>query len=346
MHYRTLGRSGVQVSQLSLGTMMFGRGGNKDEDECVEMVQQALGAGINLFDSADGYGLGDAEAILGRALRGHRADALIATKCYFPRGREVNRRGGSRRWIRQACDESLRRLDTDYIDLYQLHRLDPQTDWSESLGALDELVAAGKVRMVGTSGATAHEQVELARLAQRHRLPRMTSEQLAYSIFTRRAETAELEACRRYGIGVIAYGPLNGGWLSGKYRAGDPPPETSRAARAFYNRSWWDRERLEVQHKLSSLEPLARIAADSGRSLPSLAVDFVLSHPSITSAIVGPRTLQQLTPFLIGERGPLAHDVLDAIDQLVAPGVDVDPTDMVTFDPALESNSRRPAPRR
>jgi len=346
MYHRTLGRSGVQVGQLSLGTMMFGRGGNTDVAECTAMVHRALDAGMNLFDTADGYGLGDSEEILGRALKRHRNEALIATKCFFPRGRDVNRRGGSRRWIRQACEESLRRLETDYVDLYQLHRLDPQTDWSESLAALEELVAEGKVRMLGTSGAAAHEHVELAWLAQRCRLARMTSEQLPYSIFTRRVERAELEVCRRYGIGVIVYGPLNGGWLSGNYRAGDPPAEGSRAARGFYNRGWWDRERHEVRRKLASLEPLARTAADAGRSLPALAVDFVLSHPSVTSAIIGPRTLEQLTPFLAGERGPLPGDVLDAIDRLVPPGVDIDPTDMVTFDPALESNSRRRAPQR
>lgn len=341
MEYRTLGRSGLQVSQLSLGTMMFGRGGNADEAECRAMVHRSLDAGINLFDTADGYGLGDSETILGRALKHHRADALVATKCFFPRGRDVNRRGGSRRWIRQACEESLRRLDTDYIDLYQLHRLDPLTDWIESLGALDELVVEGKVRMIGTSGASAHEHVELAWLAQAHRLPRMMSEQLPYSIFTRRVETAELETCRRYGVGVIVYGPLNGGWLSGNYRAGVAPAAGTRAARGFYNRAWWDRERTEVQRKLDALGPLGELAARAQRSLSELAVDFVLSHPSVTSAIIGPRTADQLASLLASTHGPLPHDVLDEIDQLVAPGHDLDPTDMVTFDTALESNSRR-----
>jgi aryl-alcohol dehydrogenase-like predicted oxidoreductase len=341
MEYRTLGRSGVQVGVLALGTMMFGRGGNRDRDECVRMVHRALDAGINLFDTADGYGLGDSEEILGRAVADRRDRALVATKCFFPHDADVNRRGGSRRWIVRACDESLRRLGLDYIDLYQLHRLDPTTDVEESLGAMTDLVRAGKVRMVGTSAITAHELVELQWAVERTRCVRPVSEQPMYSIFTRAVERAVLPACQRYGVGTIVYGPLNGGWLAGKYARAAPPEKGTRAARGFYSKQWWDFERAEIQRKLDLVDALTALAHRAGFSLAHLALAFTLAHPGVTAAIIGPRTLAQLDDLIAGAHVRLGDDVLDEIDRLVPPATDVDPANEVSVDPALDARARR-----
>jgi aryl-alcohol dehydrogenase-like predicted oxidoreductase len=339
---RSLGRSGLQVGVLGLGAMMFGRGGNRDVDECIGMIQRAVDAGAVLVDTADGYTQGDSEQIVGRALQGARRDrALIATKCYFPRGDDPNRRGGSRRWILQACHESLRRLGTDRIDLYQLHRLDPRVDVDESLGALDDLVRAGKVLAVGTSGAPAADLVTCQWRADRAGTVRPVSEQSPYSVFVRSPERAVFPACGRHGVGVLVYGPLNGGWLSGKYRAGAEPPPGSRAAKRFYSPGWWDRERPEVRRKLALVEPLSALAAECGLSLADLALAFVLAHPAVTCALVGPRTTDQLESALAAAGTRLDDDVLDRIDALVAPGTDVDPTDLVEVDGALDVTNRR-----
>jgi aryl-alcohol dehydrogenase (NADP+) len=346
MEYRTLGRSGVQVGAIALGTMMFGRGGNRDADECVRMVHRSIDAGINLFDTADGYGLGDSEEILGRAVAGRRDHAIVASKCFFPRGDDRNRRGGSRRWIMQACDESLRRLGLDHIDLYQLHRLDPDTDREESLGALTDLVRAGKVRMVGTSAANAHEIVELMWVAERSQTVRPVSDQPMYSIFTRAIERAVLPACQRYGVGTIVYGPLNGGWLTGKYSRDAPPDAGTRAARGFVSKQWWDFERAEIQRKFDVVDALQALAHQAGIALSHLALAFTLAHPGVTAAIIGPRTTAQLDDLLAGADVRLDADVLDRIDALVAPGTDVDPANEVSFDRSLTLSQRRRSPTR
>ena len=343
MEYRLLGRSGVQVSALALGTMMFGRGGNTDEAECEAMIHSALDAGINLVDTADGYGLGDSETIVGRALTasGRRADVVLATKCYFPRGRDLNQRGGSRRWIMSACEASLRRLGTDHIDLYQLHRLDPNTDVEESLGAMDDLVRAGKVRMVGHSGVGAEQLVECQWVATQARRTRPVSEQPPYSIFARYAERALLPACLRHGVGAIVYAPLNGGWLTGKYSRDSPPPADSRAGRGFYAKQWWDYERAEIQRKFDVLEALQSLANDNAISLTHLALAFTLAHPAVSAAIIGPRTPAQLDDLLAATNLRLDAGALDAIDALVAPGTDIDPGNFVSVNPDLGDPSRR-----
>jgi aryl-alcohol dehydrogenase (NADP+) len=339
---RSLGRSGVQVGVLGLGAMMFGPGGNRDVDECIAMVHRALDAGANLLDTADAYTNGESERIVGRALAGPRRDrAVVATKCYFPRGDDPNRRGGSRRWIRRACDESLRRLGTDRIDLYQLHRLDPGTDLEESLGAMDELVAAGKVLAVGTSGVAAHDLVACQWRARDRGLARPVSEQSPYSIFVRAAERALFPACQRHGVGVLVYGPLNGGWLSGKYRASEEPPAGSRAAKRFYSSAWWDRDRPEVQRKLGLLDPLGDLAAEAGITVAAMAQAFVLAHPAVSCSLAGPRTPDQLEAALATADLRLDDDLLDRIDELVAPGVDIDPTDLLVVDGALDVTNRR-----
>jgi aryl-alcohol dehydrogenase-like predicted oxidoreductase len=330
------------VSVLSLGAMMFGPGGNRDDAECAAMIHRALDAGVNLIDTADGYTGGESERIVGRALAGgRRDDVLVATKCYFPRGTDPNRRGGSRRWIVQACEESLRRLGTDRIDLYQLHRLDPDVDLDESLGAMSDLVRAGKVLAVGTSGAAAPDLVTAQWCARTGGHVRPVAEQSPYSVFVRAPERTLLPACQRHRIGVLVYGPLNGGWLSGKYRADTPPPEGSRAAKRFYDPGWWDRERPEVQRKLALLAELDLLARGVGVPLADLALAFVLAHPAVTSAIVGPRTPAQLDAALAAADLRLDDHVLDRLDALVAPGTDVDPTDLVVVDDHLHTNRRR-----
>jgi aryl-alcohol dehydrogenase (NADP+) len=342
---RPLGRSGIQVGVLGLGAMMFGPGGNRDAEQCVAMVHAALDAGAVLVDTADGYGGGESERIVGRALRGARRDqAVLATKCYFPRGADPNRRGGSRRWIHRACDESLQRLGTDRIDLYQLHRLDPRVDLDESLSAMDDLVRAGKVLAVGTSGVAAHDLVACQRRAEATGSARPVAEQSPYSVFVRAAERALFPACIRHGVGVLVYGPLNGGWLSGKYRAAEEPPAGSRAAKRFYDSGWWDRERPEVQRKLQLVEPLSELARECGLTLADLALAFVVSHPAVSCALLGPRTPEQLTSALAAADVRLPPDVLDRIDELVAPGTDVDPTDLVVVDGALDVANRRRTP--
>ena len=341
MEYRTLGGSGIQVSRYCLGAMMFGGGANPDHDECVEIVHAALDAGINFVDTSDAYSRGESEEILAKALRGRRDKVVIATKSFFPMGRDPNRRGGSRRWILEACDDSLRRLQTDYIDLYQLHRIDPNTDLEESLSALTDLVRQGKVRAIGTSTARAEQIVECQWVAEKRGLTRMRSEQPPYSIFTRSVETAVLPTCLRYGLGTLVWGPLNGGWLAGKYRRDAPPPAGSRAEKQFYMPMWWDRERAEVARKFDLVEALEKLAADAGCSLTHLALAFTTTHPGVTSAIIGPRTPDQAQDLLSGLDLRLPSDVLDRIDELVPPGTDVDATNTVPLNPDLTDVVKR-----
>jgi aryl-alcohol dehydrogenase-like predicted oxidoreductase len=337
---RALGSSGIMVGEISLGAMMFGRGGNEDRAECIAMIHRALDAGVNLIDTADGYGRGDSERIIGEALGARRDDVVVATKCSYPIGRDPNRQGGSRRWIVRAVEASLRRLAMDHVDILQLHRIDPNADHDESLAALDDLVRAGKVRSVGTSGATASELVELQWTSRRRRLVRPVVEQAHYSAFARDIERSVLPACERHRIGVLVYGPLNGGWLAGKYRRDEAPAPGSRAAKGFVDAAWWDDARPEVRRKYDLVEALASLAAEAGTTLSGLALGFALAHPAVTSLLVGPRTPAQLEPLL--EPPPvLDADTLDAIDALVAPGTDVDPANFVrTHRPELIPRGR------
>jgi aryl-alcohol dehydrogenase-like predicted oxidoreductase len=329
MKHRLLARTGVRISTLSLGTMMFGRGGNENVDECTEMIRRSLDAGINHIDTADGYGVGQSERIVGAALAGRRDDVVLATKCFFPRGPDVNQRGGSRRWIRRAAEASLQRLGVEYIDLFYLHRLDPDTDIDESLTALEDLVRQGKVLYVGTSGASGSQLVECQWAARQQRSTRPVAEQAHYSLLARASEYDVLPTCRRHSIGVIVYGPLNGGWLADKYHRDAPPPPESRAAREFYSRAWWDRSRPEVDRKFDMVAGLRSVADEAGLTLVQLAVGFVLAHPAVTSVLIGPRTPEQLDQLLLCADIALSPDTLAAIDHVVAPGSDVDPTNFV-----------------
>jgi aryl-alcohol dehydrogenase (NADP+) len=344
MEYRTFGGTGIQVSRFCLGAMMFGRMGNTDHGECVAMVHRALEAGINFIDTADGYSRGESEQILARALKGRRERVVLATKCFFPMGSDVNEGGGSRRWILRAVEDSLRRLDTDYIDLYQLHRRDPRTDLEESLSAMSDLVHQGKVRAIGMSATPPEWIVEGQWISERRALLRVRGEQCVYSILARGVETAVLPTCARYGIGVLTYGPLNGGWLSGKYRPGEPAPPDSRASGPLA-RGRWDGEREEVQRKHALVERLQALAAEAGLPLTHLALGFAVEHPAVSSVILGPRTSAQLDDALAAAEVRLPPDLLDRIDALVPPGTDLDRRDVNAYNPALEELPQRRRPR-
>ncbi|MEP9413635.1 aldo/keto reductase [Gordonia sp. VNQ95] len=316
MEYRPLGRTGVRVSPLCLGAMMFGPWGNDDVDDSVAIIHRALDAGVNFIETADVYSAGESKRIVGTALAGRRDDVVLATKFYMPMGENPNARGGSRKWIFREVKESLRRLQTDYIDLYQVHRPDPDTDVTETLGALTDLVAQGKIRMIGSSSYSGSQIVEAQWAARDRNLSRFVTEQPPYSILVRGIEEDVLPTARRHGMGILTYSPLSGGWLSGRFRknANAAPVSKARPGARF------DMSRPDNQGKLDIVEELAGVADSAGLTMIELAIAFVIRHPGVTSAIVGPRTMQQLESYLPATEVRLDDDVLDRIDELVAPG--------------------------
>ena len=341
MKYRTIGRTGIQVTPYCLGAMMFGAWGNPDHEDSIRIIDAALDAGINFIDTADVYSAGESEEIVGKALRGKRDSVVLATKFYMPMGDDPNMAGGSRRWIIQEVENSLRRLQTDYIDLYQIHRPVPGTDIDETLGALSDLIHQGKVRIVGSSTFPAEEIVEAQWTAERRNRERFTCEQPPYSLFARGIETSVLPTCEKYGMGVIAWSPLAGGWLTGKYRKGDPQPTTGRAARIPAR---FDFSLPENARKLDLVDELDKVAADAGVSLTHLSMAFVVAHPAVTSAIIGPRTMEQLTDILAGASVELSDDTLDALDAVVAPGSTINAADAGWTPPSLTQSHRRRRP--
>ncbi len=336
MEYRTLGRTGIEVSHVCLGSMMFGAWGNTDQDECVRMVETAMDAGVNFFDTADVYADGQSEEILGRALRTRRDEVVLVSKFHNPMPEgplDRNRRGNSRAWIMRSVEASLRRLGTDHLDVYLAHRPDPATDVDETLGALSDLVSQGKVRAIGTSSFPAEQIVEAQWVAERRHRERFTVEQLSYSILARHAEAATLPTAQRHGMGVMVWSPLNGGWLTGKYRGAQAPAAGSRAST---NPDHFDFADAEVrERKSAAVEALAEIAGDEGCSLLHLAIRFVLAHPGVTSAIMGPRTHAQLVDQLTAADTPLSTEALDRIDAIVAPGTVINPSDVGYTAPEL-----------
>ena len=339
MEYRKLGRTGVTVSSLCLGAMMFGEWGTKDHDESVRIIHRALDAGINFVDTADVYSAGESEVIVGKALTGSRRDEVVlASKVHMPMGDDLNQRGNSRRWIIAEAENSLRRLGTDWIDLYQIHRCDPDTDIDETLGALTDMIQAGKVRYVGHSTWPVSAIVEAQWTAADRNRERFRSEQPPYSILTRAIENDVLPTCARYRMGVIPYSPLAGGWLSGRYRKDVEVTGPAAAARPA-NR--FDMSLPENQRKLDAAEQLAALAEQSGVTLVELALGFVLGHPAVTSAIIGPRTMEHLESQLPAADVDLPDDVLDQIDKIVPPGVTVNPADNGWVSPALAPAARR-----
>jgi aryl-alcohol dehydrogenase-like predicted oxidoreductase len=323
VHFRPLGRTGVQVSPLCLGAMMFGPWGNEDRADSIRIIHRALDAGINFVDTADVYSNGVSEEIVGEALAGRRDDVFLATKFLMPMGEDPNSRGGSRRWIVREVENSLRRLGTDYIDLYQAHRPSPDTDVAETLGALTDLVRQGKVRYLGSSSYSASQIVEAQWASRDRHLERFVTEQPPYSILVRGIEEDVLPTAQRYGMGTLTYSPLSGGWLSGRWRkdAGAAPTSSARPSARF------DMSSPANQRKLDIVEELAQLAEQAGMTLIDMAIAFVLNHPGVTSAIVGPRTMEQLESYLPAADITLSTEVLDRIDELVAPGVTLNPDD-------------------
>jgi len=338
MEYRRLGATGVAVSPLCLGAMMFGRFGNTDHDECVRIIHAALDAGINFIDTADMYSRGESEEIVGKALAGRRENVVLATKFHNPMGRDPNMRGNSRRWIVRAVEDSLRRLQTDYIDLYQVHRPDPTTDIDETLSALSDLVHQGKVRVIGSSTFPAHAIVEAQWVAQDRGRERFRCEQPPYSMFVRGIEADVLPVCEQNGMGVIPWSPLAGGWLTGRYRQGQELPTTGRAALIPEQ---FDPANPGNRRKAELIEELLKVASDAGCSLVHLALAFVLEHPAVTAAIIGPRTMEQMVDQRPAAELVLDQGILDRIDEIVPPGTNVSATDGGWVPPSIAEAALR-----
>ena len=338
MELRPLGRTGVQVSPLCLGAMMFGAWGNPDHDEGVAVIHRALDAGINFIDTADVYARGESEEIVGKALKGRRDSVVLATKVHGTmHDTDQNMKGNARRWIIEEVEHSLRRLQTDWIDLYQIHRWDPETDHDETLGALTDLQRAGKVRYLGSSTFPPSAITEAQWVAEKRGLARYVCEQPPYSILARGVETEVLPTCERFGLGVIPWSPLGGGWLSGKYRKGSDV----KGQRAERMPARYDLSLPGNQAKLDAVEQLAALAEQAGISLIHLALAFVIRHPAVTSAIVGPRTMEQLEGQLGAVDVQLSDEILDRIDEIVEPGTNLNAADAGWRPPWLDDPASR-----
>ena len=335
MQYRTLGRTGIKVSPYCLGAMMFGAIGNPDHDDCIRIIHKALDAGINFVDTADMYARGESEEIVGQALKGRRDNIVLATKFHGPMGEDPNQRGNSRRWIIAEVENSLRRLQTDHIDLYQVHRPDPATDVEETLSALTDLVRSGKVRAIGSSTFPASDIVEAQWTAERRGLERFRTEQPVYSILDRGIEREILPVTQRYGMGTLVWSPLAQGLLTGRVRKGQ---QTDLRRTSFFRH-------MSDERRLDAVEQLIPLADKAGLPMTHLALAFAVAHPGVTSAIIGPRTMAHLDDLLAGAGTTLDDDLLDQIDQIVAPGTDVSVLDMAYQPPAIQQANlrRRPA---
>ncbi|GGG78801.1 aldo/keto reductase [Paenibacillus radicis (ex Gao et al. 2016)] len=333
MKYRILGATGISVSEITLGTMMLGAMGNTDHDDSIRIIHKALDEGINFIDTADVYSMGESEEIVGKALKGRRDHVILATKFGFPMGSDVNQQGGSARWIKRAVEDSLRRLGTDYIDLYQIHRPDYYTDINETLSALSDLIHEGKVRAIGSSTFPAEAIVEAQWAAQQGGHHRFLTEQPMYSIFTRKLEGAVLPTAQRYRMGVLTYSPLNGGWLSGRME-----PHASHRAKG--RPSMYDATNPVLQPKVDALRKITALAEEAGIPLPHLALAFVRSHSAVSSVIIGPRKMEQLESLLSGADVDLSDEILDRIDEIVPPGTDINPADNYAADHPALANKR------
>jgi aryl-alcohol dehydrogenase (NADP+) len=316
--------------------MMFGAHGNPDHDDSIRIIHRALHAGINFIDTADRYSQGESEEIVGKALKGRRGNVVLATKVHGPMGDDPNEQGNSRRWIVRAVEDSLRRLQTDHIDLYQIHRPSPETDIEETLSALSDLLRAGKVRAIGCSTFPASEIVESHWVAERRGLARFRTEQPPYSILSRGIERDVLPACQRYGMGVLVWSPLAMGLLTGRYRKDQPLPDSPRLTR--FRQLMTDGRRQDV------VEQLIPIAEEAGLSLTHLAMAFVMAHPGVTSAIIGPRTMAHFDDLLAGAEVVLDDAVLDRIDAVVPPGTDIGQIEVAYNTPAVAQAELRRRP--
>ena len=346
MEYRTLGGTGLKVSTHCLGTMMFGEWGNTDVDDCIGTIRAAIDGGINFVDTADVYSAGESEEIVGKALKGRRDEVILATKVHGQMGPGRNDEGNSRVWIMKEVENSLRRLGTDHIDLYQIHRPEGDTDVEETLGALTDLQRQGKIRYFGSSTYPGWQMVEAQWTAERRGLSRFRTEQPPYSIFVRQIEHDVLPVAEKYGMGVLVWSPLCRGWLTGRYRRDDfDRSPDSRAVRGAQRADWlaalYDESRPEVQRKFDLVEQLMNVADKAGITMTHMAIAFTLAHPAVTSTIIGPRTREQLDDLLGAADVRLDAATLDAIDELVPPGTLVDEEDR-GFDPWwFEPEARR-----
>jgi aryl-alcohol dehydrogenase-like predicted oxidoreductase len=338
MQMRVLGSTGVRVSTLCLGAMMFGDWGDPDPAAGIGIIHRALDAGINFIDTADVYSRGASEEIVGKALAGRRDQVVLATKAHGAMGDDVNQRGNSRRWLIAECDNSLRRLGTDYIDLYQIHRPDPTADVDETLGALTDLVRAGKIRYAGSSTFPASQIVAAQWVAQRRGRERFVCEQPPYSLLVRGVEAEVLPVCQEFRLGVIPWSPLAGGWLTGRYRKNADLPVSHRAERIPGR---YDLALPGNQAKLEAADKLAALAEEAGMPLIHLAIAFVLNHPAVTAAIIGPRTMEHLESQLGAASVTLPPEILDAIDEIVPPGTNLNPPDAGYEPPSLTDSSLR-----
>jgi aryl-alcohol dehydrogenase-like predicted oxidoreductase len=326
---------------------MFGAVGNPDHDDSIKIIHKALDTGINFIDTADMYSHGESEEIVGKALKGRRDDVVLATKARFPVNYDPsgatpvppNRSGASRRWLIRALDGSLRRLGTDYVDLFQIHQPDPDTDIEETLSALTDLVRAGKVRAIGTSSLPASDIVRSHWVAERRGLTRLRTEQPPYSILNRGIEREVLPVVQEYGMGTLVWSPLAGGLLTGRYRK-NQQNTTHRSRFGF--------QHLSDERRLDAVEQLIPLAQDAGIPLTHLAMAFAIAHPGVTSAIIGPRTMEHLDNLLAGLDVTLTDEILDRIDEIVPPGTDIGTLDMAYNPPAIEHARlrRRPADER
>jgi aryl-alcohol dehydrogenase-like predicted oxidoreductase len=341
IEYRKLGSTGVSVSPLCLGAMMFGAWGNTDHEDSIRIINRALDAGINFIDTADVYSRGESEEIVGKALAGGRRDSVVlATKVHGKmHDDDPNKFGNARRWIIEEVENSLRRLKTDHIDLYQIHRPEPDTDIDETLAALSDLVHAGKVRYIGSSTFPAQMIVEAQWVAERRGRERFRCEQPPYSMLIRRIEADVLPVCEQYGIGVIPWSPLAGGWLSGRYGKGGDSPADSRRAQMIPSR--YDMSIPGNQAKLEAAQALGELADGAGISLIEMALAFVTDHRAVSAAIIGPRTMEQLESQLPALERTLSADVLDRIDEIVPPGTNVNQADTGWDPPWLTDSSLR-----
>jgi aryl-alcohol dehydrogenase-like predicted oxidoreductase len=335
MKYRALGRTGIKVSAYAFGAMMLGAAGNPDHEESIRIMHKALDAGINFVDTADAYSHGESEEIVGKALKGRRDNIVLATKLWMPMGDDPNQRGNSRRWIMTEVENSLRRLQTDYIDLYQLHRPDPDTDIEDTLSALSDLIHSGKVRVIGTSTMPASDIVEAQWVAERRGLERFRTEQPPYSILDRGIEAEVLPVAQRYGMGTLVWSPLAQGTLTGRIRKGQQT-DLRRATRFRH---------ITDEHRLDAVEQIIPVAAEAGLPMTHLAMAFAITHPAVTSAIIGPRTMEQLDDVLASVDVTLSDEILDRLDKIVPPGTNVGTLDMAYRPPAIQRLDlrRRPA---
>jgi len=341
MKYRNLGSTGIKVSPLCLGAMMFGAWGNADHEDSIRIIHAALEEGINFIDTADIYAAGESEEIVGKALAGRRDNVILATKVHGPMGSDPNEQGNSRRWIIQECENSLRRLGTDHIDLYQIHRPDPAVDIDETLAGLSDLIRQGKVRYAGSSTFPASSIVEAQWTAERRQRERFVCEQPPYSLFVRGVETEILPTCEKYGMGVIPWSPLAGGWLSGKWRKDGSDPGSHRAAMLPEH---YDLAKPGNQAKLDAADALAEVAEQAGLTLIHLALAFVINHPAVTSAIIGPRTMEHLESQIGAADVILDAEVLDQIDEIVPPGRNIVAEDAGYVPPSITQAWRRRRP--